>query len=78
MTPRETWTKLPVGRPRVDITSEQVRQQRRQDASWRQTAKALGIGTATAMRLFRSNGRGCPNIQEMSPETRDDIAQLQE
>ena len=52
MTPSETGTKNPVGRPRVTVTSEQVRQLRSQGASWRQTAKALRIGTATAMRLL--------------------------
>ena len=51
MMPPETATKNPVGRPRVTVTPEQVRQLRGQGASWRQTAKALGIGTATAMRL---------------------------
>jgi hypothetical protein len=51
MTPPRTATKNPVGRPRVTVTPEQVRQLRSQGASWRQTAKALGIGTATAMRL---------------------------
>jgi DNA invertase Pin-like site-specific DNA recombinase len=51
MTPPETATKNPVGRPRVSVTPEQVRRLRSQGASWRQTAKALGIGTATAMRL---------------------------
>jgi hypothetical protein len=63
MTPPETATKNPVGRPRVSVTPEQVRQLRSQGASWRQTAKALGIGTATAMRLVLSKDDGShPNI----------------
>jgi transposase-like protein len=66
MTPSETGTKNPVGRPRVNVMPEQVRQLRSQGASWRQIAKTLGIGTATAMRLFLSNGGVRPNIQEMS------------
>jgi hypothetical protein len=49
-TPLET-LKNPVGRPRVAIKPEQVSQLRSQGASWRQIAKALGMGTATAMRL---------------------------
>jgi transposase-like protein len=51
MTPSEPGTKNPVGRPRVSVTPEQVRQLLSQGVSLRQTAKALGIGTATAMRL---------------------------
>jgi hypothetical protein len=51
MTPK-TVTKRPVGRPRVGATPEQVLEAWSQWHSWRQTAKALGIGTATAMRLF--------------------------
>jgi len=53
MTPSEIAAKRPVGRPRVRITSEQVRQLRSQGTSWRQIAKVLRIGTATAIRLFR-------------------------
>ena len=54
MTPPETATKNPVGRPRVGVTPEQVWQLRNQGVSWRKIGKALGIGTATAMRLFHS------------------------
>jgi hypothetical protein len=42
------------GRPRVTAKPEQVRQLRSRGTSWRRTAKALGIGTATAMRLLSS------------------------
>jgi hypothetical protein len=59
MTPSETIKKNPVGRPRVRVTAEQVQQLRGQAASWRQTAKALGIGTATAMRLVLSRLMEC-------------------
>ena len=66
--PPETATKNPVGRPRVSVTPQQVQQLRGQGASWRQTAKALGIGTATAMRLNLSRMmESRPNIQETSP-----------
>jgi hypothetical protein len=43
----------PVGRPRVQVKHEQVMELRRCGTSWRKIAKTLGIGTATAMRLFR-------------------------
>ncbi len=73
MTPPETATKNPVGRPRVSVTPEQVRQLQSQGASWRQTAKALGIGTATAMRLVRSRmTESRPNIEQTSPKTPGD------
>jgi transposase-like protein len=52
MTPPESITKNRVGRPRVSATPEQVLQRWNQGNSWRQIAKALGIGTATAMRLL--------------------------
>ena len=71
--PPETATKNPVGRPRVSVTPEQVRQLRSQGASWRQTAKALGIGTATAMRLSLSRMmEPRPDIQEASPQSLGD------
>jgi len=70
MTPSETGTMTPVGRPRVSVTPEQVWQLRGQGASWRQTAKALGIGTATAMRLVLSRTtESRPKIEETSPKT---------
>lgn len=73
MTPSETGTMTPVGRPRVSVTPEQVWQLRGQGASWRQTAKALGIGTATAMRLSLSMMvESRPNIQETSPQSLGD------
>jgi hypothetical protein len=53
MTPHHGFVKRSVGRPRVRIKPEQVSQLRSQGASWRQIAKALGIGTATAMRLVQ-------------------------
>ena len=60
-----------VGRPRVTAKPEQVHQLRSQGVSWRRIAKALGIGTATAMRLFKSCDGGRPNIQEIGPKTFD-------
>jgi len=71
--PYETLLKHPVGRPRVCIKPEQVSQLRRQGASWRQIAKALGIGTATAMRLVRSSDEARPNTQHVSPKTADGL-----
>jgi transposase len=71
-TPHET-LKHPVGRPRVAIKPEQVSQLRSQGASWRQIAKALGIGTATAMRLVRSRDEARPNTHHVSPKTADEL-----
>ena len=56
------------GRPRVTAKPEQVQQLRSQGISWRRTAKALGIGTATAMRLLNSYGTS-PNTQDVGPKT---------
>ena len=57
------------------IKPEEVNQLRNQGATWRQIAKALRIGTATAMRLFKSSDGTCPNIHPMSPKT-PDVAEL--
>ncbi len=57
------------GRPRVTIKPEQVHQLRILGISWRRTAKALGIGTATAMRLLKSIVGTRPNTQDVSPQT---------
>ena len=45
------------GRPRVKVTPEQVKQLRDGANSWREIARALGIGTATAMRLHDARVR---------------------
>ena len=58
-------TKPRVGRPRVCVNPEDVNQMRSHGASWRQIAKALGIGTATAMRLVRFDDEARPNAQDM-------------
>jgi hypothetical protein len=58
-----------VGRPRVAITPEQVSQLKSQEVSWRRIGKALRIGTATAMRLFKSLHGTCPDIQDVRPKT---------
>jgi len=60
-----------VGRPSVTTKPEQVHQLRGQGASWRRIAKALGIGTATAMRLFRSADGARPKTPDVSPQTRE-------
>lgn len=41
------------GRPRCNAAVEEVRQLRCQGLTWRRIGKRLGIGTATAMRLYR-------------------------
>ena len=65
----ETAVKNRGGRPRVTATPEQVHQLIGQGMSWRRTAKALGIGTATAMRLLRSLDRTRPNTQVVGLKT---------
>jgi hypothetical protein len=65
----ETAVKNRGGRPRVTATPEQVHQLIGQGISWRRTAKALGIGTATAMRLLRSIDGTRPNTQDVGPKT---------
>ena len=45
---------LPVGRPRVKVRPEDVRDLRSKGVSWRKIGNRLKIGTATAMRLFKS------------------------
>jgi hypothetical protein len=62
-----------VGRPSVNIQPEQVDELKRQDVSWRRIGKALGIGTATAMRLFKSIERARPNTQDVRPRTLERI-----
>jgi hypothetical protein len=61
--------KRKVGRPCVSIRPEQVGLLKRQDVSWRRIGKALGIGTATAMRLFKSIDGARPNTQDVRPKT---------
>ena len=62
-----------LGRPRVTVKPEQVHQLRSRGLSWRRIAKVLGIGTATAMRLFKACDGGRPNIQEIRPKMSDQI-----
>lgn len=63
MIPSNPATKRRVGRPSVSITPEQVEELKRQDVSWRRIGKTLGIGTATAIRLFRSVERARASAQ---------------
>ena len=61
-----------VGRPSSTVRSEAVAQLRTQGKSWRQIARALGIGTATAMRLYDariSSGKASQN----SPRAESDL-----
>jgi transposase len=73
VTPHQGFVKHPVGRPRVSIKPEQVRNLRSEGASWRQISKALGIGTATAMRLIKSRDEAGPNTHHVSPKTADEL-----
>ena len=67
------FAKHPVGRPRATIKREQVIRLRIQGSSWRQIAKALGIGTATAMRLIRLSDEARPYTQNLRPKTAEEI-----
>jgi len=58
----------PVVRPPVHITPEQVRELKDRGASWREIAKTLGIGTATAMRPFRSIDGAVPIFKMCFPK----------
>ena len=51
----EDGPKHPGGRPRVTVEPEQVRRLRNRPGSWRWVAGQLGIGTATAMRLYKAS-----------------------
>ena len=62
-----------VGRPSVGIRPEQVDELKSQGMSWRRIGKDLRIGTATAMRLFRSSERTGPGTQKVSPKTPEQI-----
>jgi DNA invertase Pin-like site-specific DNA recombinase len=62
-----------VGRPSVRIKPEQVGQLKSQGVSWRRIGRALGIGTATAMRLFKSLDGARPNIQDARPKTPEQV-----
>jgi DNA invertase Pin-like site-specific DNA recombinase len=62
-----------VGRPNVRIQPEQVGQLKSQGVSWRRIGRALGIGTATAMRLFKSLDGARPNTQEARPKTPEQV-----
>jgi DNA invertase Pin-like site-specific DNA recombinase len=56
MTP--TVSKHPGGRPRVAARSIDVKRLREGGGSWRQIARVLGIGTATAIRLYNAAPAG--------------------
>jgi hypothetical protein len=55
--PLEPGPKHPGGRPHVAVEPSLVRQLREEGRSWRSIARALGIGTATAMRLYDGHRR---------------------
>jgi hypothetical protein len=46
------------GRPKCEIEARQVRVLRGEGRRWRQVARELGIGIATAMRLYRLDTTG--------------------
>ncbi len=50
------------GRPKCGVSSAEVLKLRNEGHSWRQIAKALGIGTATAIRLWKLST--VPNVSQ--------------
>ena len=59
-----------IGRPRVNVTPEQVIERRNQGISWRKIATTLAVGTATAIRLYRLGISQRPDIQDPRPKNR--------
>ncbi len=55
------------GRPRCIVGHTDVAELRGRGSSWRQIARTLGIGTATAMRLY---SQGASQIRPKTPEIR--------
>jgi len=53
------------GRPRCRVDGQQVRDLRGQKKSWRQIARVLHIGTATAMRAYNASP-GAPEASQNS------------
>jgi hypothetical protein len=58
MTERANGSRHPGGRPRCAVDPHAVRRSRDEGGSWRQIAAQLGIGTATAMRLYDASCSG--------------------
>ena len=56
------------GRPKSSVTSADVLKLRSEGRSWRDLARALGIGTATAIRLSKPGT--VPNVSQ-NPEGGD-------
>ena len=73
MTAPDASAKRRVGRPNVKIKPEQVRELKDKGVSWRRIAKSLGIGTATAMRLFKSLDGTRPDTQDARPKTPEQV-----
>jgi hypothetical protein len=65
--PRQPGPKHPGGRPHVGAEPSRVQQLRQDGRSWRSIARALGIGTATAMRLYDARCR-LPGVSQNSPQ----------
>jgi DNA invertase Pin-like site-specific DNA recombinase len=53
-----------VGRPRVSVDAEQIRQLRAQGLSWRAIAKSVGLGLGTVRRVAQSCAKNVPEPAE--------------
>lgn len=52
------------GRPRCEVSAERVQDLRNGGASWREIARALGIGKTTAMRLCDAKYSAGPKVSD--------------
>jgi hypothetical protein len=75
-------SKHPGGRPRADVNCFEVARLRQEGKSWREIAKRLGVGTATAMRSYdavcgvtKASQNSCP-IPQASEQAKLDSLPL--
>lgn len=57
----------------MNVDRDELIRLRNQGASWRVIAKTLGIGPATAIRLFKVNGGTCSKTQNTRSKTPDEV-----
>jgi hypothetical protein len=60
--------RAPVGRPRTSVSPTQVGHLRERGASWREISRTLGIGIATAVRLYNA----APDAPDPFQNSRDE------
>ena len=65
--------KHPGGRPRVQVDPQEIIRQHEQGASWREIGKPLGIGPATAIRLFKASQGLCSKTHDKRSKTPEEV-----